>query len=94
MKLGIAIIGTIVIFLSILQVESKKTKQVQIALESKETTTTNFFRLLVMRLIFGVAAAMGWGDSFSSFLNGALVPPGADDYDDYGGDDEFIPGLF
>ena len=74
----------------IYQVESKKAKQV-LALESKETSTANFFRLLVMRLIFGVAAAMGWGDNLSSFLNGALIPPGAEDYDDYG--EEFIPGI-
>ena len=83
------IIGFIFCFEQIQQVESGKSKQV--ALESKETTTANFFRLLVMRLIFGLAAAMGWGENLSSFLNGALVPPGASDYDDYG--DDLFPEL-
>lgn len=90
MKLRIAIVGSILIFLSICQVESKKTKKV--ALESKETTTANFVKLVLMRLIFGLASAMGWGESLSTFMNGAFVPPGADDYDDYG--DELIPGIF
>lgn len=44
-----------------------------------------------MRLIFGVASALGWGESLASFMNGAFVPPGVD-YDDY--DDDYISGLF
>lgn len=68
---------------------NKKAKLV--SLQSKETSTTNFFRLLLMRLVFGIASAMGWGESLASFMNGAFVPPGSD-YDDY--EEEFIPGLF
>lgn len=44
-----------------------------------------------MRLIFGIAVQMGWGESLASFMNGAFVPPGTD-YDDY--DDDFLPDIF
>lgn len=53
----------------------------------------NFMRLLVMRLVFGVATAMGLGENLSGVLGGIFVPPGADDYSDYG-DDDFPPDLF
>ncbi|XP_051159549.1 uncharacterized protein LOC127280541 [Leptopilina boulardi] len=83
------IVGSLVIILSICHVECKKAKLV--SLESKETSTANFFRLLIMRLIFGIAVQMGWGESLASFMNGAFVPPGTD-YDDY--DDDFLPDIF
>lgn len=41
-----------------------------------------------MRLIYGVATRVGFGEPISDALNGAFVPPGVDEYDDYGG------GLF
>lgn len=53
----------------------------------------NFMRLLVMRLVFGVASAMGLGENLSGVLGGIFVPPGADEYGDYG-DDGFVPDLF
>lgn len=43
-----------------------------------------------MRLIYGSAVSMGLGEQISDALNGAFVPPGVDDYDDYGSDG----GLF
>lgn len=39
-----------------------------------------------MRLIYGVAVRLGFGEQISEALNGAFVPPGADDYSDYGGE--------
>ncbi|XP_076255451.1 uncharacterized protein LOC143193256 [Rhynchophorus ferrugineus] len=66
--------------------KSKKAKG-QI-LRQKETNAVNFIRLAVMRLIYGVATRVGFGEPISEALNGAFVPPGVDEYDDYGG------GLF
>ncbi|XP_076296098.1 uncharacterized protein LOC143216696 [Lasioglossum baleicum] len=73
-------------------VEGKAKKTTQLSLQSKETNVANFMRLLVMRLVFGVASAMGLGENLSGVLGGIFLPPGADDYD-YGGDD-YIPDLF
>lgn len=42
-------------------------------------------RLAVMRLIYGFATQVGLGEQISEALNGAFVPPGVDDYSDYGG---------
>lgn len=50
----------------------------------------SIFRLVAMRLIYGSAVSMGLGEQISDALNGAFVPPGVDDYDDYGSDG----GLF
>lgn len=50
-------------------------------------------RLLMMRLVFGVASTMGLGENLSGVLGGIFVPPGADDYNDYG-DDDLISDLF
>ncbi|XP_011297578.1 uncharacterized protein [Fopius arisanus] len=69
----------------------------QFQLQNKETNTPNFIRLVLMRLIFGLAKSMGLGEQLSGFLGGIFVPPGADDYDygddyggfDFGGDDLF-----
>lgn len=52
--------------------------------ESRETDPPNFVRLVVMRLIYGIAAQMGIEDRLSGVLNGIFVPPNAED-DDYGG---------
>jgi len=51
-------------------------------------------RLLMMRLVFGVASAMGLGENLSGVLGGIFVPPGADEYNDDYGDDEFVPDIF
>lgn len=37
-----------------------------------------------MRLIYGFATQAGLGEPISEALNGAFVPPGVDDYADYG----------
>lgn len=37
-----------------------------------------------MRLIYGIATRIGFGEQISEALGGAFVPPGVDDYD-YGG---------
>lgn len=64
--------------------EDEISKQLLFLGQSKETTTPNFVRLFVMRLVYGIASTMGLEDRLSSFFNGALVPPNADD-DDYFG---------
>lgn len=51
--------------------------------QSRETNTPNFVRLVVMRLIYGLAVQMGFEDRLSGVLNGIFVPPNAED--DYGG---------
>lgn len=62
----------------------------QLTLQRKETTPADFTRLLVMRVVYGLAKAMGFEEPISEVLNGALVPPGADDDDDDFGDDDDI----
>lgn len=44
-----------------------------------------------MRLIYGVATRIGFGEQISEALNGAFVPPGIDEYDygDYDGGDDY-----
>lgn len=69
----------------------KKTKQqtkqlaAADALQSRETDPPNFVRLVLMRLIYGIAVQMGVEERLSGFLNGAFVPPNADEDGDYGG---------
>ncbi|CAH2238450.1 jg13088 [Pararge aegeria aegeria] len=64
----------------------------QLTLQRKETTPVDFTRLLVMRVVYGLAKVMGFQEPVSELLNGALVPPGADDDDDFDDDDD--DGLF
>lgn len=48
-----------------------------------------------MRLVFGVASAMGLGENLSGVLGGIFVPPGAEEYnEDYGDDDLIVPDIF
>ncbi|XP_033607297.1 uncharacterized protein LOC117282301 isoform X2 [Cryptotermes secundus] len=58
----------------------KHSKQKQI--QSRETNIFNFVRLLVLRLVYGIATSMGFGESISEFLGGIFVPPGVEDDDD------------
>lgn len=74
-------------------VDGKGKKTTQLSLQSKETNVVNFMRLLMMRLVFGVASTMGLGENLSGILGGIFVPPGADDYSDYG-DDDLLSDLF
>lgn len=70
-------------------------KQLDVA-ELRETNPPNFVRLVVMRLIYGFASQMGLEERLSGILNGAFVPPSAEDDDyglvDFGGDDDFDGG--
>ncbi|XP_041972038.1 uncharacterized protein LOC121728013 [Aricia agestis] len=60
----------------------------QLTLQRKETTPVDFTRLLMMRLVYGLAKALGFSEPVSEFLNGAFVPPGAEDDDDFDDDDD------
>ena len=67
--------------------QKKSAKQKQY--ELRETNPPNFVRLLVMRVIYGIASQMGLEERLSGIFNGAFVPPGADgdgDYLDFIGD--------
>ncbi|XP_050316033.1 uncharacterized protein LOC126750451 [Anthonomus grandis grandis] len=93
LKLKVILVMVIVSVL-IFSVDSKKKSKVKksgkgMLLREKETNPVNFIRLAVMRLIYGVATRVGFGEQISEALNGAFVPPGVDEYDDYGED-----GLF
>lgn len=63
--------------------------------QTRETDPPNFVRLVVMRLIYGLAVQMGFEDRLSGVLNGIFVPPNAEedyggfgaDLGDFGGDD-------
>ncbi|XP_060806727.1 uncharacterized protein LOC132903182 [Amyelois transitella] len=63
----------------------------QLELQRKETTPVDFTRLVVMRVVYGFAKVLGFEEPISEVLNGAFVPPGADDDDDFDdeGDDIF-----
>lgn len=64
--------------------------------ELRETNPPNFVRLLLMRLIYGIATQMGMEERIAGVFNGAFAPPNAD-YDDFGvgdfGIDEGIGDL-
>lgn len=69
---------------------SKAQKKQLLTNELRETSTPNFVRLVIMRLIYGIATQMGLEERLGGFLNGVFVPPSAeeDDYGfDFGGDD-------
>ncbi|XP_011290269.1 uncharacterized protein LOC105261471 [Musca domestica] len=52
----------------------------------KETTAPDFIRLVVMRLIYGLATTMGVEERLEGLFNGAFVPPNADgDFFGFGG---------
>lgn len=48
---------------------------------SRETNPVNFVGLFLMRLFYGITKLFGW--DVSEWFGGALVPPGAEDEDDY-----------
>lgn len=70
-------------------------KQFQPA-ELRETNPPNFVRLVIMRLIYGIATQMGLEERLAGVFNGVFVPPSAEDDDysliDFGGDDDFGGG--
>lgn len=49
----------------------------------RETSAPNFVRLVIMRLIYGIAVQMNLEERVAGWFNGIFVPPNAD-YDDYG----------
>lgn len=63
----------------------KQFEQDRQTLQSRETDPPNFLRLLLMRLIYGIAVQVGQEDRLAGFLNGIFVPPNADDDDGFGG---------
>lgn len=63
--------------------KSQKKSAKQKEYELRETNPPNFVRLLVMRVIYGIASQMGFEERLSSIFNGAFVPPGADEGGDY-----------
>lgn len=75
-----------------LQKQQKSEKQLWY--ESRETNAPNFIRMVVMRLIYGLATNMGVEDRLEGVFGGAFVPPNADnDFFDFGlggggGDDD------
>ncbi|XP_018349947.1 PREDICTED: uncharacterized protein LOC108753108 [Trachymyrmex septentrionalis] len=95
MRARIVLLGILFICTSIRYADSRSKKTTQLSLQSKETNVVNFMRLLVMRLVFGVASAMGLGENLSGVLGGIFVPPGAEEYnEDYGDDDLIVPDIF
>lgn len=69
----------------------------QLTLQRKETTPVHFTRLLVMRVVYGMAKVMGFEEQIGEVFNGALVPPGAEEDDDYffgSDDDDDDGGIF
>lgn len=63
--------------------QERKSKDIAKELERRETNPPNFLRLLIMRLIYGIAAQMNLEERVGGWFNGAFAPPNAD-YDDYG----------
>lgn len=62
---------------------SRKTLK-QLEYEARETNTPNFVRLVLMRLVYGIATQMGIEDRLDSAFGGAFVPPNAiEESDDY-----------
>ncbi|KAI8034661.1 hypothetical protein M5D96_012557 [Drosophila gunungcola] len=43
----------------------------------KDTSRPNFIRLVLMRLIYGIATSMGIEDRLEDTFNGAFIPPNA-----------------
>lgn len=70
----------------------RATKNVAKELELRETNPPNFLRLLIMRLIYGIAAQMNLEERVAGWFNGAFAPPNAD-YDDYGLGGGFVDEL-
>ncbi|XP_055601925.1 uncharacterized protein LOC129750847 [Uranotaenia lowii] len=76
---------------------SRKTLK-QLEYEARETNTPNFVRLVLMRLVYGLATQMGVEDRLEGVFGGAFVPPNAveegDDYldvfSDEGGDGDYF----
>lgn len=87
-KLRIYLLAFLLVALLILhgcdaKAKKPKDKVKQKQLELRETNPPNFVRLVIMRLIYGIATQMGFEERVAGMFNGAFVPPNADD-DDFG----------
>ncbi|XP_055838385.1 uncharacterized protein LOC129906599 [Episyrphus balteatus] len=78
---------------SVTATEDEDPKQLFFGAQGKETSTPDFVRLVVMRIIYGIASTMGAEERLAEIFNGAFVPPGEDD-GDYGLDFGGIDGIF
>lgn len=56
--------------------------------ERQNTNAPNFVRLVIMRLIYGIAYTMGLEDRLEDTFNGAFIPPSADNVFEIGGGDD------
>ncbi|XP_050498477.1 uncharacterized protein LOC126879483 [Diabrotica virgifera virgifera] len=86
------LVVTVIMIIIITGIEAKKKKSKkyskEMILRQKETNAVNFIRLAVMRIIYGIATRIGFGEQISDAMNGAFVPPGTDyEYDDFDDDD-------
>ncbi|XP_014363155.2 uncharacterized protein LOC106714593 [Papilio machaon] len=88
---------TLCLLVSLCEMKKKKMDyptEKQMVLQRKETTPVDFTRLVVMRLVYGFAKVLGFDEPVSEILDGAFVPPGADDEDDLFGDDDDEESIF
>ncbi|XP_044764197.1 uncharacterized protein LOC123320823 [Coccinella septempunctata] len=82
MEIGRVLIFAVLLCIFTMQVcVAKKKVKKSMVLREKETNPINFIRLAVMRLVYGIATRIGFGEEISEALNGAFLPPGVDDYD-------------
>lgn len=58
--------------------------------ELRETNQFNFIRLVIMRMIYGLAVQLGLQERLLGLFSGAFAPPNAD-YDD---DDDYDLDVF
>ncbi|KAJ9577162.1 hypothetical protein L9F63_006284, partial [Diploptera punctata] len=63
--------------------ECRRRKSSKKQIQSRETNLFDFVRLVFLRVIYGLATSMGFGEGISELFGGIFVPPGVDD-DDYG----------
>ncbi|XP_017854394.1 uncharacterized protein LOC108607837 [Drosophila busckii] len=63
--------------------------------QAASTGAPNFVRLVIMRLIYGIASTMGVEDRLEDAFNGAFVPPNSDGlgFGDFGGGDDDGDGI-
>ena len=62
---------------------NQKNHKQMIYYQTRETNQPNFIRLVIMRMIYGIAAQMGFEDRLAGFF----APPNADE------DEDFLSGI-
>ncbi|XKL64218.1 hypothetical protein PGB90_004304 [Kerria lacca] len=70
--------------------ESETSSETALKKPTTETNVFNFFRLFIMRMVYGFASMFGLGEFLEDFAGGIFAPPSTD-YDgfDYGSDDDY-----